>query len=214
MKEYDEAFKVLMELMNQSISCETLDDAKIPVGISNRHVHLSKEDLVKLFGAGYELTKVKELSQPNQFAANETVTLCGPKGVLEKVRVLGPCRSKTQVEIMEADCFKLGVKSCLRQSGDLSGSAGITLVGKKGSVEINEGLIVAQRHIHMEPSDAQRLNVHDGENVKVEVEGSRGGILNEVLVRVSREAQLEFHVDIEEANALGLTGSAKVRIVS
>ncbi len=220
MEKYDEALKLFSEfLKTNQVSCtnNNCDNTEanieaIPVGISNRHVHLSKEDLVTLFGEGHELTKIKDLSQPGQFAAKETVTLCGSKGVIENVRVLGPTRSKTQVEVMYADCFKLGAKSHLRQSGDLVGSEKVTLVGTKGSVQIQEGLIVAQRHIHMLPSDANKLNVTDNEIVKVEVQGPRGGIFNEVLIRVSNEAQLEFHVDIEEANALGITSNTEVRI--
>ncbi len=214
METYDDALKLFSEFLKsaEQCGCSNANVEDIPVGVSNRHVHLSKEDLSILFGEGYELTNLKDLSQPGQYAAKELVTLCGPKGVIEKVRVLGPTRSKTQVEVMLGDCVKLGVKSHLRQSGDLSGSEKITLVGTKGSVQIKEGLIVAQRHIHMLPSDATKLNVHDNEIVKVEVGGPRGGIFNEVLVRVSNEAQLEFHVDIEEANALCITGDTKVRI--
>lgn len=185
----------------------------VPVGISNRHVHLSQADLDTLFGRGYELTKTKDLSQPGQFACKETVTVCGPKGAIEKVRILGPVRSRTQVEILAGDCFKLGAKAEPRLSGDLDGTPGITLVGPKGSVQTKEGLIVAQRHIHMHPEDAARFGVHDGQSVSIETDGTRGGIFRNVLIRVTPDSALECHVDTEEANGMGLGSSAVVTLV-
>ncbi|MCD8281493.1 phosphate propanoyltransferase, partial [Enterocloster citroniae] len=139
--------------------CPEKDD-RIPVGISNRHVHLSREDLSDLFGAGYELTKMKDLSQPGQYACKETVTICGPKGAIEKVRILGPVRPRTQVEILSGDSFKLGIKAPARLSGDLDKTPGITIIGPRGSVQTKEGLMAAQRHIHMLPQDAARFGVH------------------------------------------------------
>lgn len=185
----------------------------IPVGVSNRHLHLSQADLDSLFGAGYQLTAIKDLSQPGQFACKETVTICGPKGAIEKVRVLGPVRSKTQVEILTGDGFKLGVTAPARLSGELHGTPGITLVGPKGSVQIQEGLIVAQRHIHMTPQDAQRYGVHDGQIVSIQVDGPRGGTYSNVAVRANDASALECHVDTEEANAMSLNAKSTIKII-
>ena len=185
----------------------------IPLGISNRHIHLSQEDLEKLFGPGYQLTNTKDLVQPGQFACKETLTVCGPKGAIEKVRVLGPVRKQTQVEILVGDTFKLGVKGEVRMSGVLSGTPGITLTGPKGSVQIPEGVMIAQRHIHMSCEDAARFGVTDGEIVDLECEGTRSGLLHDVVIRANNNSRLECHLDTEEANALGLTSKSNVRIV-
>jgi len=192
--------------------CPEKDD-RIPVGISNRHVHLSREDLSDLFGAGYELTKMKDLSQPGQYACKETVTICGPKGAIEKVRILGPVRPRAQVEILSGDSFKLGIKAPARLSGDLDKTPGITIIGPRGSVQTKEGLMAAQRHIHMLPQDAARFGVHDGQNVSLEIDGIRGGILRNTIVRVTGQSGLECHIDTEEANALGLDSSSTVKII-
>lgn len=186
----------------------------IPVGISNRHAHLSEEHLKILFGENAELCKLKDLSQPGQYACHETVTLVGPKGVIERVRLLGPPRDKTQVELALSDCYKLGVRAPVRDSGDLESSAGITIVGPVGSVTLNEGCIVAARHIHMHTDDAKRFKVKDKDKVSVKVFGSRGVILLNVLVRVSDKYSLEMHVDLDEANAAGLKNGDLVEIVN
>ena len=184
----------------------------IPVGVSNRHVHLSQQDLAILFGGSASLTKSKELSQPGQFACAETVTLVGPKGVIENVRVLGPVRTATQVEISAADGFRLGIKPPVRDSGDLEGSAKATLVGPKGAVSLPQGVVVAARHIHMREIDALRFCVHDKQKVCVRAIGERGLIFEEVLVRVSSNYSLEFHVDLDEANAAGLANGDRVTL--
>lgn len=185
----------------------------IPIGVSNRHVHLSQIDLETLFGSQAELTKFKDLSQPGQFAAEEKVTLVGPRGVIENVRVLGPVRGVTQVEISVSDCFKLGVKAPIRPSGDIAGSAGITLVGPKGSVTLKEGVIIAERHIHMDPGSATAFGVKDGDRVNVRTTGTRALTFSEVLVRVSDKYKLEMHVDMDEANAAFLKNGDLVEIV-
>lgn len=176
----------------------------VTVGISARHVHLTREDVDTLFGAGYELKPFKDLSQPGQFAAEETVTVVGPKGVIEKVRVLGPERKQSQVELSISDCFKLGIKAPLRDSGDLSGSASVTLVGPVGSVTLKEGAIIAARHIHMHTSDAEKYGLEDGDRIYVRAKGPRGIIFGDVLVRVGDSHKLEMHVDTDEGNAVGL----------
>lgn len=210
MDKYEAVIKLLMDAVKSESGS---DELTIPVGVSNRHVHLSQEDLDTLFGKGYELTNMKELSQPGQYACKEMVTVCGPKGAIEKVRILGPVRKQTQVEILAADCFKLGRNTTPKMSGELAGTPGITLVGPKGTVETKEGLIIAQRHIHMSPADALKFGVHDGETVKIETEGIRGGIFNNVAIRVTETSALECHLDTEEANAMGLSGSSKITIV-
>ena len=210
MDKYEAVIKLLMDAVKSESGS---DELTIPVGVSNRHVHLSQEDLDTLFGNGYQLTNMKELSQPGQYACKEMVTVCGPKGAIEKVRILGPVRKQTQVEILAADCFKLGRNTTPKMSGELAGTPGITLVGPKGTVETKEGLIIAQRHIHMSPADALKFGVHDGETVKIETDGIRGGIFNNVAIRVTETSALECHLDTEEANAMGLSGSSKVTIV-
>jgi len=215
MDKYEAVMKLLLEAVksNPSYTDVKEDMNEIPLGVSNRHVHLSQKDLNSLFGEGYQMTNNKNLSQPGQYACKETVIICGPKGAIEKVRILGPVRSKTQVEVLIGDSFKLGIVSQARISGDLHGTPGITLIGPKGSIQTTEGLIVAQRHIHMRPEDAQRFGVHDGQTVCIQVNGSRGGIYNNVAVRANDASALECHIDTEEANAMNLNSLSKVMII-
>lgn len=210
-KEYEVLMQALLKAVQEASKENAASIAAgVPVGISNRHIHLSQADLDQLFGAGYQLTPMKELSQPGQFACKETVTICGPKGAIEKVRVLGPVRKETQIEIVAGDCFKLGVKAPAKLSGDLAGTPGITVVGPKGSVQTAQGLIVAQRHIHMAPADAQAYGVQDGQIVKIRVGGLRGGIYDNVAIRVTTSSKLECHLDTEEANAMGVAGAVEI----
>ncbi|WP_083635551.1 phosphate propanoyltransferase [Peptoniphilus porci] len=185
----------------------------IPVGISGRHVHLSKEHLEILFGKDYELTPIKNLTQPGQFASKETVTLAGPKSVIENVRIIGPVRSKTQVEILTSDAFKLGLKPVVRLSGHLEGTPGITIIGKKGTVVLDEGVIVSQRHIHLNEEQGRERNLKNGDVVKLRTRGIRSAILDNVSVRVGDNGYLDCHLDQEEANALGLNSKSYVEIV-
>lgn len=186
----------------------------IPVGISNRHVHLSQQDVEALFGQGYQLTPVKDLKQPGQFAAKECVMIVGPKGAISKVRVLGPVRAKSQLEVSKADCFALGINAPVRESGDLVGSANAVLMGPAGHVDLLEQVICAQRHIHMNEIEARMLNVTNGQKVHVKIEGERSLIFDEVVVRVSEKFTLEFHIDTDEANAAGLRNNDSVFIIS
>lgn len=215
MENCEEILKVLLEAIksNEANNGIQKNSSEIPVGISNRHLHLSQKDLESLFGKDYELTKLKDLSQPGQYACKEVVTICGPKGAIEKVRILGPVRSKTQVEVLAGDCVKLGVASHVKLSGDLNGTPEITVIGPKGSVQIEEGLMVAQRHIHMTLEDARNLGVHDGEIVSIKFEDLRGGVYSNVAIRANNSSQLECHLDIEEANAMGINSKSKVTIV-
>lgn len=212
MASYEELAALVLEAIKEG-GYLTQDSSSIPVGISNRHIHLSQGDLETLFGAGYQLTKTKDLSQPGQYACQETVIIAGPKGAIEKVRILGPVRSESQVEILQADCFKLGVKAPVKLSGDLAGTPGITLIGPKGSVYLNRGAMIAQRHIHMTLEDAENLGVRDGEKVTVQTDGLRGGTYTNVVIRANSTSSLEFHIDTEEANAMSLTSTSKIRIV-
>jgi len=186
---------------------------KVPVGISNRHVHLTEEHIEILFGAGHQLTPTKDLSQPGQFACEETVTLVGPKGSMPNVRVLGPARKATQIELAATDTFKLGVKPPVRDSGDLEGTPGLELVGPAGRVQVDSGTIIAARHIHMTPEDAEKYGLKDGQHVKVRVPGPRAGVFERVLIRVSPNYALDMHVDTDEGNAFGLKNGDLVDVI-
>lgn len=190
-----------------------LPERAVPIAVSARHVHLQPEHVEVLFGAGYELTQRSELSQPGQFAANETVMIAGPKSSIERVRILGPVRKATQVEVSFTDAMKLGVKPPLRESGNIEGSAPITLIGPKGSVHINQGLIIAQAHIHMAPTDATRFGVEDGEYVTVEADGVRSISFRNARIRVNERYRLEMHIDTDEANAGFITQGSIGRLV-
>ena len=175
---------------------------KIPIETSARHIHITQEDFETLFGPGTKPTFAKELSQPGQYACKERLTVAGPKGRFEKVVILGPCRKETQVEISVTDARRLGIKSVIRQSGDLEGTPGCTLIGPKGKLELSRGVIVAKRHIHMTPVDAIRAHVKDNDIVFVITTSyERSLIFSDVVVRVSPSYSLAMHVDTDEANA-------------
>ena len=185
---------------------------EVPVGISNRHIHLTKSDMETLFGIGYQLTPIKDLSQPGQYACKEVLTIVGPSmRPIENVRVLGPLRKASQVEISMTDSYVLKVKPPVRESGNLKGSAPIRIVGPKGVVELSEGCIIANRHIHMSPADAAKFGVKDFDRVVVDAEGARRTRWYDVQVRVHEDFRLEMHVDTDDANAVG--GLTKVKIV-
>lgn len=182
-----------------------MSNVQVPAGISNRHVHLSQSDLETLFGKGYELTPKKDLSQPGQYAAEETVTLIGPKKSIPNVRILGPVRSQTQVEISRSDSFTLGITAPVRDSGSISGTPGIIIEGPKGKVELKEGVIIAQRHLHLHTDEAKELNLKNGDYISVKFDGERSVIFNNVLVRVSPNFAKDLHLDIDEANAAAIS---------
>ena len=209
-----EMVKKVLADMEGGANASAGQDGLVPVGVSNRHIHLTKADLAVLFGEGYELTPLKDLSQPGQFACKETLTLVGPSlRPIENVRVLGPLRGKSQVEISATDCYVLKVKPPVRESGNGVGSAGVTIVGPKGVVQLKEGCIIANRHIHMSPSDAASFRVKDGDTVTVDVEGKRRTRWYDVQVRVSPDFRLEMHVDTDDANAAGIGNGFKVKVV-
>lgn len=185
----------------------------IPLGVSARHLHLSQEHLEVLFGEGAELHPIKEL-MGGEFAAQERVTVVGTNlRVIENVRILGPVRSGTQIEISKTDAIRLGINPPIRESGDTKGSAPITLIGPKGALFLEEGCIVAKRHIHMSPEDAKVYDVSDNEVVSVELGGERQGVLDNVQVRVRPGYTLEMHIDTDEANAVGVRTNDTVQIV-
>ena len=188
-------------------------EMKIMVETSARHVHLTQADLDTLFGAGYTLTSKKDLSQPGQFACVEKVEVVGPKSSL-KMSILGPVRPETQIEVAKTDARALGIDAPLRMSGDLEGTPGCKIIGSKGEIEVQKGVIVAKRHAHMTPEQAVEYGVTDGEAVGLRMEyNDRALIFGDVIVRVSKTAGLAVHIDTDEANAAGLTGTVDGDIV-
>lgn len=204
--------RALLEIDNKG-KAETKEGG-IPVGISNRHIHLSKSDLETLFGTGYELTPIKDLSQPGQYACKEQLTIIGPSmRPIENVRVLGPVRKSSQVEISMTDSYILKVKPPVRESGNIKGSSPIRIVGPKGVVELDEGCIIANRHIHMSPNEAKAFGLNDGDYVNIDVNGKRRTRWFDVQVRVHKDFRLEMHVDTDDANSAGIGNGFIVTIV-
>lgn len=204
---------MMQRLMKKILACvQEYDEFKIKVGVSNRHVHVSRADLDVLYGKDYALTKKSDLGQPGQFAAKETVTIRGPKGEFKNVRILGPVRPESQVEVSKTDTFRLGVKAPIALSGHLDGTPGITLIGPRGTVTLPRGVIIAKRHIHMTPPQAKARGLKDGQIVNVKTFGERQGVLGDVVIRVSDASALEMHVDVDEANACSLSNNDYVMI--
>lgn len=185
----------------------------IPVGVSVRHVHLSRGDCDALFGPGYELAMRRPVSQPGQYVTRETVDVIGPRGELRGVGIINPLRGETQVELAKSDAIRLGVEPPLRQSGDLEGTPGVRLRGPRGEVTLARGAIIAKRHVHMSPDDARRFGVSDQQVIRVEAGGARPAMLGDVIVRVSPSFALDLHLDTDEANAAGLDEASVVAFV-
>ncbi len=184
------------------------------VGVSARHAHLSQEDLEKLFGEGYELEPLRDLSYKGVFAAKETVSIKTEKGVMENIRVLGPVRKQTQIELARTDCFKLGIKPPVRESGKLADSAPVTLIGPKGEIELPEGAIIAARHIHIGLDTLEEWGKESGDTVKVRVGGERGVVFDNVVLRGAGQGiHTELHLDTDEANAALLNTGDKVEVI-
>lgn len=203
--------KMVIEAINKSE--DKGNGFVVPIGVSARHIHLTQEHVEALFGPGYHLTKKKEL-MGGQFASNETVTIVGLKlRAIENVRILGPVRKASQVEISATDAIKLGIKAPIRESGNIAGSAPIAIVGPKGALYLNEGCIIAMRHIHMSPKDAQAAGVSDGQIVSVKADNERGTIFNHVKIRVDESFTLEMHIDTDEGNASKIASGDTVTII-
>ncbi|MBP3901890.1 MAG: phosphate propanoyltransferase [Blautia sp.] len=185
----------------------------VPIGVSARHIHLTQEHVEALFGPGYHLTKKKDL-MGGQFASNETCTIVGLKlRAIENVRILGPVRKASQVEVSATDAIRLGMKVPVRESGNVKGSAPIAIIGPKGALYLKEGCIVAMRHIHMSPKDAMAAGVKDGDIVSVKADNDRGTIFNHVKIRVDESFTLEMHIDTDEANASQISQGDTVTII-
>ena len=214
MKYSEQQLKELVSKVIENINGKTDTEGDIPVGISNRHIHLTREHVETLFGKGYELTKLKDLSQPGQYACKEQLTIVGPSmRAIEGVRVLGPERKKSQVEISRTDSFVLKVKPPVRESGDIVGSAPVTIIGPKGIVTLNEGCIIANRHIHMSEDEGKAFGVVDGEYVDVLMNGERKSMFYDVQIRVHKDFRLEMHIDTDDANAAGVGNGFRAKLI-
>ena len=211
MSQVEEITRLVLQILEAQKSSS--GGYQVPVGVSARHVHLTQADVETLFGEGYRLTKKKDL-MGGQFASNECVTLVGLKlRAIENVRVLGPVRKASQVEISATDAIKLGINAPIRESGKTAGSAPIAIVGPKGVIYLKEGCIIAKRHIHMAPKDAAAAGVADGQEVSVKAGNERGTVFNHVQIRVDESFTLEMHIDTDEANASKIKTGDKVTII-
>jgi len=186
---------------------------RVVLGISNKHMHLTQEDIETLFGKGHTLTNLKDLKQPGQYAAKEMVKVIGPKGSFDRVRILGPARPESQIEISLTDARTIGINAPIHESGKLEGTPGIILEGPCGRVELKQGVMVALRHIHMPLDVAEKLNIKDKDYVSVETEGIRKTIFCNVLARVSDKFDFEMHLDTDEANGAGLNNEDYLKII-
>jgi putative phosphotransacetylase len=177
---------------------------QVPIGVSARHIHLSTEHIDHLFGNGYQLKLLKNLSQPGQFAAEETVTIIGPKGQIDNVRIIGPARKQTQVEISRTDAIALGINPPVCISGKIDGTPGIKVTASKGEIELEKGVILAARHIHFHTLDAKEWGIKDKQKLRVKLSGERPLIFEGVIARVSERYALDMHIDTDEGNAAGV----------
>lgn len=203
-----------MSLVVQAVREElALKSRRVPVGISMRHIHLSRRDVDALFGRNYHLTPLRPLSQPGQFACQECLDVIGPKGVLHKVRILGPERSAAQVELAQTDCRTIGVNAPVRSSGDVKGTPGVLLQGPRGVRGIPQGVIIADRHLHMSTAQAAAFGLADGDVVRVRADSGKPGILDGVLVRAGDQYELDLHLDTDDANAFQLKQGQLVTVL-
>jgi len=186
---------------------------EVLIEVSARHIHLSQFHLEKLFGEGYKLIKLRELSQPNLFAAQETLSIQYKNKIISKVRIIGPCRKQTQVELSLTDAFAIGIKIPVRESGDIDNTPGITLIGPKGKIDLEKGVIASCRHIHASNKQALKLGIKNKDLVYVRTQGPRAIIFEKVLVRVDPSFSLAMHIDTDEGNAAGIIKNAKGIII-
>lgn len=208
--EIEKITRIILESLSKK---ESGTGYMVPIGVSARHIHLTQADVETLFGKGYQLTKKKEL-MGGQFASNELVTIVGLKlRAIENVRILGPVRKASQVEISATDAIKLGIKAPIRESGKIEGSAPIAIVGPCGVIYLKEGCIIASRHIHMSPKDAESAGVKNGDIVSVKVDNERATTYNNVLIRVDPSFTLEMHIDTDEANAAKISTGMRAELI-
>ena len=205
--------QLVEDIMNEVIKRVQGQQASFEIEASGKHVHLNREAIDELFGKGYQLTKLRDLSQPGQYACKERVTLIGPKGALHNVIVLGPERKESQVEVSLTDAVVLGVSVPVRESGKVEGTPGIIIASGSNVIRLHQGLIAAQRHIHVKAEDAVKYNVKNGEMVQVQVNSKRPLIFDDVLIRVSPNYETYMHIDYDEANACGFTKGTKGQIL-
>ena len=214
MKYSEQQLKELVSKVIEAVKEGSDAAGDIPVGISNRHIHLTREHVEILFGKGYQLTKLKDLSQPGQYACKEQLTIVGPSmRAIEGVRVLGPERKASQVEISRTDSYVLKLKPPVRESGDIAGSAPITIIGPRGIVTLKEGCIIANRHIHMSEEEGKAFGVKDNEYVDVALDGERKSLFYDVQIRVHKDFRLEMHIDTDDANAAGVGNGFRARLI-
>ncbi len=204
----------LVSLVTQAVQAQLhLQSRQVPVGISMRHIHLSRREVDALFGRTYQLTPLRPLSQPGQFACQECLDVIGPKGVLHKVRILGPERSSPQVELAQTDCRTIGVNAPVRSSGHVEGTPGILLQGPRGVLSLSQGVIIADRHLHMSTAQAAAFGLADGDTVRVRIDGGKPGILDGILVRAGKQYELDLHLDTDDANAFQLKQGQLVTVL-
>lgn len=205
--------EIIENAVHKQLKEQYKHNMQIPAGISNRHIHLSRKHVELLFGENYCLTKLKNLSQTGQYAAKETLTIQGPRGKIQGVRILGPEREQSQVELMLSDTYTLGIKAPVRESGDLENTPGITLEGPRGVIKLNSGVISAQRHIHLNPLDAELAGLKDRDVVMVRTNGERALTFSNVVIRIHPSFITEFHIDMDEANSAGIVKGDYVEVL-
>jgi len=205
--------KIIKETLGEDIKSSINNEKTVTLEASGRHVHLCQDHVDQLFGKGYRLTPKRELSQPGQFLAEEKVKLIGKKGIIEKAAILGPARSHSQVELSKTDSVKLGIDPPLRFSGDIKDSASVFIASAENVIKLEEGVIIAKRHIHMTPEDAEKLEVKDGDIVSIEALTERPVIFKDVLIRVNDEYSLNMHIDYDEANACLFSKGDKAKLI-
>lgn len=204
----------LAALVAQAVQAQLrLRSRQVPVGVSMRHIHLSRREVDALFGRTYQLTPLRPLSQPGQFACQECLDVIGPKGVLHKVRILGPERPAAQVELAQTDCRAIGVQAPVRASGNVEGTPGVLLQGPRGVFHLSQGVIIADRHLHMSTAQAAAFGLSDGDTVRVRIDGGKPGILDGVLVRAGDKYELDLHLDTDDANAFQLKQGQLVTVL-
>lgn len=204
----------LAALVAQAVQAQLrLRSRQVPVGVSMRHIHLSRREVDALFGRTYQLTPLRPLSQPGQFACQECLDVIGPKGVLHKVRILGPERPAAQVELAQTDCRAIGVQAPVRASGNVEGTPGVLIQGPRGVLQLSQGVIIADRHLHMSTAQAAAFGLSDGDTVRVRIDGGKPGILDGVLVRAGDKYELDLHLDTDDANAFQLKQGQLVTVL-